>query len=900
MKLGRVLLISLVIVGVAAGLLLAASACRHATSKLGTIRISPTAGPPGTVIIVQGFDWRPGAAVVIALREPTNTADEAVYATTLADDHGRLVASFVLPGDGRWAGLGRVLVAAYLAGGLDAATAPFLVRQSVLSPTPPPSLSPTSPALLPSPEATAVPTEPTSTPRPASTVQPTATWTWPTATPVPTAVVNVWQGLYFNNTDLSGSPVLSRPATVIDFQWHEGPPGPGVRVDDFSVRWTGRWLLVAGSYRFYVTVDDGVRLWIDGHRVLDQWHETSATTYRVDARLAEGAHDLCLEYYDHRGNAQIHFWWQYLGPGGDSLYPDWRAEYYANAGLAGEPLCVVNDPGPNVDWGLGAPGSGLPADGFSVRWTRRVDLAQGTYRFYARADDGVRVWVDDTLALINQWHDAAGTLYSADWSLGGEHMVRVEYYEHAGRAMVQVWWEKRPQPTAWPTPTWPTITDWRGEYYNNTSLAGTPALVRNDQAISFRWGESSPARGIRADNFSARWTRTLDFAPGLYRITVGADDGARLWIDDQRLIDEWHASPFREHEVVVGLNGRHRVRLEYLELGGNAAVYLSWQRIATPTPTPTATATPTQTPTSTPTPTATPEATATLTATATVTPEVTATSTATSEVTATCTSTASPEVTPTSTAAPTEVEPLAARYFPLAGLSPEAFGERVLHLHGVVAEVSFWREPPFFSLRLQADGGEALVIQGPPERVILPLVALGREGEPGGSGVQSQASQPFASQISPLWLGAPPQGGEQVTVTAVLSGGQLIAELVEVQDPSGPRTWYHRGLLDEKELGPAGWALYQGLDVWVRARLSAVPGLVNGNLGPVLAAYPEQQVIVAGKLGADGRLARPQVYVRLEGGYRKIYGHEADMVPIRGGEAKVERLPRGLLRGLWK
>ncbi len=72
-------------------------------------------------------------------------------------------------------------------------------------------------------------------------------------------------------------------------------------------------------------------------------------------------------------------------------------------------------------------------------------------------------------------------------------------------------------PVAPPTATPQVIAGWRGEYFNNVNLSGRPALVRDDAAINFDWGLGSPAPGIQADNFSARWVRTVPLGGGTYR-----------------------------------------------------------------------------------------------------------------------------------------------------------------------------------------------------------------------------------------------------------------------------------------------------------------------------------------------------------------------------------------------
>ena len=83
-----------------------------------------------------------------------------------------------------------------------------------------------------------------------------------------------------------------------------------------------------------------------------------------------------------------------------------------------------------------------------------------------------------------------------------------------------------PQPTATPTP--PAVTYWRGEYYTNRDLTGSPAVVRNDAEINFNWGGSAPSTSLPADGFSVRWTRHVPFQGGSYRFYVRSDDGVRV------------------------------------------------------------------------------------------------------------------------------------------------------------------------------------------------------------------------------------------------------------------------------------------------------------------------------------------------------------------------------------
>ncbi len=134
-------------------------------------------------------------------------------------------------------------------------------------------------------------------------------------------------------------------------------------------------------------------------------------------------------------------------------------------------------------------------------------------------------------------------------------------------------------PTGVPVTSVP-ITDWRGEYFANRSLSGSPNLVRNDVSIDFNWGSGSPAAGIPNDNFSVRWSRSISFDSGTYRFHVRVDDGARLFVDGQLIIDQWQNGSEREFTADRYINdGTSTIRLEYFEETGGARAALWWERI---------------------------------------------------------------------------------------------------------------------------------------------------------------------------------------------------------------------------------------------------------------------------------------------------------------------------------
>ncbi|HEX9115428.1 MAG TPA: PA14 domain-containing protein, partial [Anaerolineae bacterium] len=344
--------------------------------------------------------------------------------------------------------------------------------------------------------------------------------------------------------------------------------------------------------------------------------------------------------------AVAYVWWVRL-----QAFPDWRGEYWSNPTLSGSPALVRNDAAVDFDWGTGSPDLALPADDFSARWTRTQEFDAGTYRFHLIVDDGARVWVDDQL-LIDEWHDGSSREMTADLGLAeSAHRLRVEYYEKAGNAAVRFWWEQV---------TNPVFTGWKGEYWANQDLSGTPSLVRNDPDVDFQWGQKAPATGLPDSHFSARWSRWVNFPAGVYRVSARADDGIRVYVDGRRVIDQWHDNPGTgAYTTDLTLGGLQWVIVEYYQNAGNAGVQFNWTWLGLPTATPTATytatATPTATLTATPTATATltPTPTATATASATPTRTPTATPTETATATATATATHTPTATPTSTRTPT-------------------------------------------------------------------------------------------------------------------------------------------------------------------------------------------------------------------------------------------------------
>jgi hypothetical protein len=253
----------------------------------------------------------------------------------------------------------------------------------------------------------------------------------------------------------------------------------------------------------------------------------------------------------------------------------WQAAYWNNTSLSGSPAIERTELDLDADWGTGSPDPAISADYFSARWTRYVDVTPDTYHFSVTCDDGIRVWVDGDL-LIDEWRGQPATTYTASRYLGtGHHLIQVEYYEKDGVAVARFALIQGDAPG-----------QWRGEYYNNRTLEGSPSLVRDDPQIDFTWGSASPAPGqINADLFSVRWTRNLDLPAGDYRFRITVDDGARLYVNGHTLIDAWKDQAAHTYTGDIYLSGGPvAVQMEYYESYEHATAQLTWEGAPSPPP----------------------------------------------------------------------------------------------------------------------------------------------------------------------------------------------------------------------------------------------------------------------------------------------------------------------------
>ncbi|KAF0174939.1 MAG: hypothetical protein FD161_3481 [Limisphaerales bacterium] len=292
-------------------------------------------------------------------------------------------------------------------------------------------------------------------------------------------------GQYFKGVELAGPPALRRVDAQVNFDWPEAP-APGLPADQFSVRWSGTVQSPAtGRFTFITESDDGVRLWVDGRLLIDNWSDHAPTEDKSPEFMLEDGkrYDLVLEFYENGGGAAAKLMWsgpstlkqlipsfrlapKELAPPGEldvaKLPPDTRGlvgHYFRGREFAGKPALRL-DKEIAFDWGEGGPNlRGAGEEDFCVRWTGQVKAEKsGTYTFIAEADDGVRVWVNGQ-RLVDAWVDQGATEHKGELKLeaGKSYDLVMEYYENSGFAVAKLSWsvdgaEKKIVPSSALTP----------------------------------------------------------------------------------------------------------------------------------------------------------------------------------------------------------------------------------------------------------------------------------------------------------------------------------------------------------------------------------------------------------------------------------------------------------------
>jgi len=116
-----------------------------------------------------------------------------------------------------------------------------------------------------------------------------------------------WTGQYYSNRNLTGFPTAIVSNSGLNFNWTTGSPLASIPDDNFSARWNASYNLDGGPYQVRVRADDGVRVYLDGIVIIDQFKLASGQTYTADIQPTAGNHTFTVEYFEAEGVAFIEF-----------------------------------------------------------------------------------------------------------------------------------------------------------------------------------------------------------------------------------------------------------------------------------------------------------------------------------------------------------------------------------------------------------------------------------------------------------------------------------------------------------------------------------------------------------------------------------------------------------------
>lgn len=257
--------------------------------------------------------------------------------------------------------------------------------------------------------------------------------------------------------------------------------------------------------------------------------------------------------------------------------PNWQTEFYNNVNFVGAPTITVCFPYVNFLWGEGSPATGVPVDGFAIRWSSTQILpTAGTYQFNAVVEDGARLYVNGAL-VFNDMNDASaprvltGTVGISQ--PGATVLIVLETVHYSGNASVQFSWTST---TANPPAQ---DTGWSVSYFNGQGWSGSPVAFETAPAngIARVWSSAAPAPNVQQDDWSTLWTRTVNFQAGIYTFFLRADDEARVRIDGVEVINQARYSQGRTFTGTVSLTaGAHTITVEHYEIAGPAYLLLTW------------------------------------------------------------------------------------------------------------------------------------------------------------------------------------------------------------------------------------------------------------------------------------------------------------------------------------
>ena len=382
------------------------------------------------------------------------------------------------------------------------------------------------------------------------------------------AAGNGLQASYWNydvagngNVMPSTRPDLTRIEPMVNFNWGRGSPAPSIHANYFAAKWEGDFITQEeGDYIFFTRSDDGIRLWIDNVLVVSRWSPHGATWDEASPihLLAATKYSIRVEFFERRGGAIAELYWQLPNSSKKTIVPESslfsKQEPRVKEISAPNP-CLTNNliMHFNLDMKSGSDANSVEN---IANYSISPQIPVGLNIVSAVIDSGdsskVTLTLDQTLDLSTNYTVTASHIVTTT----GEQLISSSSSITLGAGVNARYWNSKTIPLS------------------------SPILVRVEPNIDHDWGGGSPDPLINQDKFSARWD--ADFvAPrtGNYTFRTRNDDGARVWIDDNLIIDHWRNSNTTQTSGIVPLTAGqyYSIKVEYYENRGGARMHVFWR-----------------------------------------------------------------------------------------------------------------------------------------------------------------------------------------------------------------------------------------------------------------------------------------------------------------------------------
>jgi GH43 family beta-xylosidase len=368
-------------------------------------------------------------------------------------------------------------------------------------------------------------------------------------------------GQYFHNENFTG--LAAERTEAVAFNWGSSSPVAGVDADTFSVRWTGQVeSIYSEQYTFYTTSNQGVRLWVDGRLLVDNWvpHNSEVDTATI-ILVAGQKYDLRLDYFEQFGTAEMKLEWS--SPSQPRQVVPQSQLYASPEGLRGEysdafgGSAVRIDPVIDFNWGTGRPHPSVAVDQTKVQWSGQIRADHSEeYTFAMENDEGVRLWIGNDL-VIDDWtpHTTQITTGAKMLEAGKWYDIRIEYFDKTGQAEVDLQWSSTTQtgegvfavvptsnlraakvtPLQFTNPLGPGadpfVTYHEGSYYMVNTTGNNVRMERAERLEDIQISDPNSASTVvwtppNGTNYSEQiWAPELHRLNGKWYIYVAASDG---------------------------------------------------------------------------------------------------------------------------------------------------------------------------------------------------------------------------------------------------------------------------------------------------------------------------------------------------------------------------------------